>query len=76
MTNVPQNIREMWTDLYKLFDMNYLMEGTDDDWKRFYLKGKELFEKYGQNPRFMDGVMFVSDMISDRLRAIKNAENS
>ena len=36
MTNVPTDLREVWTDLYKLFDKHFLMNLDDqDDWKKY-----------------------------------------
>lgn len=75
MTNVPQDVRNMWTDLYKLFDRHYCMDGSDEAWIAFHTEAKELWEKYDSNSRFIYGVIFVSDWIADRLRASKNAHS-
>lgn len=67
-TNVPTKIREMWTDLYKLFDSHYRMPNTEEAWKDFWKCGKELVDKYEENKRFLEGLFIVCDMISDRMK--------
>lgn len=50
MTNVPPEIREIWTDLYKLFDIHYKMDiNSADDWGKFWNDGKAIWEKSGRN---------------------------
>ena len=74
MTNVPPEIRQMWTDLYKLFDRHYLMDGSDEAWLAFHSEAKELWEKFDQNSRVGDGIVLIADWIGDRLRAVRNAQ--
>ena len=69
MTNVPPEIRDMWTDLYKLFDINYRMENTEDAWNRFWNQAKEIMNKHGDPPHLMEMISTVSEMISDRMKA-------
>lgn len=47
MTNVPQTIREAWADVYKLFDLNYNMDGSDEAWILYWKQANELIQKYG-----------------------------
>lgn len=49
MTNVPEETRAALADAYKLFDVNYNMEGAEDDWIRFWKWGHELVQKYGDD---------------------------
>ena len=49
MTNVPETIRDALADAYKLFDVNYLMKGTDTDWEQYWKRANELIQKYGDN---------------------------
>jgi len=62
MTNVPQEVREMWADVYRLFDMNYNMKNDADSWKKFWDQAEQLREKYGQ---YQIGALLlvVSDLI-------------
>ena len=35
-TNVPDNIREMWKDVYVLFDKHFMMDADNqDDWNAY-----------------------------------------
>lgn len=47
MTNVPDEIRTALADVYKLFDISFLMTGTEDEWKLYWDKANELIQKYG-----------------------------
>lgn len=67
-TNVPTEIREMWTDLYKLFDGYFLMENTDSNWEGFWTTVRDMAEKHGRNDRFLEACCLVSDCIADRFR--------
>ena len=68
MTNVPGNIREMWTDLYKLFDKHYLLQNTAEEWQAFWDDAEILYEKYGRNERYSEGIALVSGLIGDRFK--------
>lgn len=48
MTNVPNEIREMWADVYRLFDINYNMPNTADAWSKFWEQAEVIRQKYGQ----------------------------
>lgn len=69
MTNVPNDLRDMWTDLYKLFDIHYRMENTVEEWGKFLNHAKEVWEKHNRNERLMSMINIVIDMIGDRIRA-------
>ena len=71
MTNVPTDIREMWSDIYKLFDINYLMPNTGDAWLNFWEQAKSLEQKHKGIPRFTEMEVSVSEMIEDRMNAVK-----
>lgn len=62
MTNVPQDIREMWADVYRLFDSHYNMPNTAEAWKAFWDKAEEIRQKYN-NPHLGVLLMTVSDMV-------------
>jgi len=54
MTNVPENIREAWADVYRLFDVSYNMDGSTEAWIRFWDVGNKLIQKYGNDIPVME----------------------
>ena len=69
MTNVPDNLREMWADIYRLFDSNYLMQNTEEAWNQFWNQAVKIYEKYKEvMPRVMELLAIVGDMIGDRMK--------
>lgn len=73
MTNVPEPVREMWTDLYKLFDVHYLMENSEKAWTAFWNEARNLWEKHGRNDFILDGSWLVASYIEQRMKQAKNA---
>ena len=74
MTNVPNELRDMWADLYRLFDAHYRMENTVEAWAVFLNHAKELWEKYDMNKRLRQMIDVVIDMIADRIDSEKTAD--
>ena len=68
MTNVPNNLREMWADFYRLFDMYYLLKNTEAEWNQYWAAAVSLYNKYGKSERVMDMLTLISEMISDRIK--------
>ena len=68
MTNVPDTIREMWADLYRLFDSSYLMPNTPDAWNAYWDKAKDIYEKYDKSTRVLDFIALISKMIEDKMK--------
>ena len=69
MTNVPNNIREMWADVYKLFDINYKMPNTKEAWEQFWKQGVEIVEKYKKDCHFVsEMVVLVSEIIEEPMK--------
>ena len=66
MTNVPNNIREMWKDIYCLFDVNYNMQNTPEAWKSFWDQAAKIQEKYDE-PHLLGLIVIVSDMIEGHI---------
>ena len=62
MTNVPNEIREMWADVYRLFDANYNMLNTEFCWNQFWKQAEEIKKKYN-HPKLVDLIVTVSEMI-------------
>lgn len=74
MTNVPQNIRDMWTDLYRLFDSHYLMDiNVQDNWKEYWQKATELISKY-QIDGMIDMLSAMAHMITQQAKERRNNE--
>ena len=73
MTNVPQDLREMWADVYRLFDANYLLENTKEGWDKFWHDGGALMAKYRvKYPLISEMVMLTARMIEERIKRENN----
>lgn len=68
MTNVPTDIREMWADAYRLFDVNYNMGNTPEAWQQFWSQAQQVGSKYN-NAMFSKLVIMVSEMIEEQFKA-------
>lgn len=66
MTNVPNDIREMWADVYRLFDVSYNMKNDAESWKRFWDSANQIRDKY-ECPELIGLLMVVSDMIEGHI---------
>lgn len=66
-TNVPDNLREMWREIYILFDVNYRMENTPEAWGKYWDQVKQMDEKY-KDLHLVEICMIIADMISDRMK--------
>lgn len=71
MTNVPDDIREMWADTYRLFDVNYKMQNTGDEWQRFWQQAEGLLEKHKDknNSYLYKMINLVAELIEDRMKS-------
>lgn len=67
MTNVPQNLRDMWADAYRLFDLNYNIQNTPEAWKKFWEDAQEIAAKYHQNRYLWVFITTISEMIEDHI---------
>ena len=78
MTNVPNELRDIWTDAYKLFDVHYKMENTTDAWATLLNHCKEVWEKHGQSEQMMILIHAIVDMIGyqKKQEETANAERS
>ena len=65
MTNVPDNIREMWKDIYVLFDTHYMMDtDSQEEWNAFWAEAMKINDKHKQIPCVIDLLSTVSEMIA------------
>ncbi len=69
MTNVPQTIRDMWTDLYKVFDKHYKLKNTEADWNAFWKDAFGVAEKYGKPEKLVSAIFLVGEVIEERVKA-------
>lgn len=63
MTNVPQTIRDAWADVYKLFDISYNMDGSEDAWVQYWKQANELIQKYGDEVPLLEMLEQVAHML-------------
>lgn len=65
MTNVPDRVRNLWKELYVLFDKNFLMDvSNQENWDRFWEEGVEIVKRYNEIPGIIDMLSVISTMIS------------
>lgn len=63
MTNVPQEIRDAWADVYRLFDVSYNMDGSEEAWKTFWERANELIRKYDDDIPLLELLESIAHMI-------------
>ena len=63
MTNVPENIREAWKEVYVLFDVTYNMDGSEQAWIEYWDKANKLIQKYGEEVPLLELLEQVAHMI-------------
>jgi len=49
MTNLPNDLREMWADIYRAFDECYGIANKDERWERFHELITRVKEKHNYN---------------------------
>lgn len=74
MTNVPEPVRAIWTDLYKLFDKYYRMDGSEEAWIAFWTDAQKVWEGSRFSSRIGDACCLVADCIGDRLKQAESIE--
>lgn len=68
MTNVPDNIRSIWTDLYKFYDIHYLMNDTADDWTVFWDDAEKIYHRYDGYPLLVKIITAIAEEFETRLK--------
>ena len=70
-TNVPENVRQMWREVYILFDTHYLMDvSKQESWDSFWSGGRQILEKYKDIPSVIELLGVTSELIS-KLAAVR-----
>ena len=65
MTNVPNDLRSVWTDLYVLFDKHFLMNlDSQEDWNKFWADASAIVEKWEYMPCLIDFVSTIAEFIT------------
>jgi len=63
-TNVPNEVRSLWTDVYKVFDKHYQMDISDEKaWTAFWGDVIPLWEKYGKTDEITRLLTVVGELI-------------
>ena len=66
MTNVPDDIRAMWVDVYKLFDLQYRMDiASTDAWRKVWEDASGIWEKYGRKDAVVGLLLSVADLLKE-----------
>jgi len=69
MTNVPDDLRQMWKDVYVLFDSNYLLENTEEAWKAYWDKAAKIYGEYASKyPQILDMINIATEIIEARIK--------
>ena len=76
MTNVPSNFRDAIADVYKLFDVSFLMEGTDEDWKQYWDRANKLVLKYGDDIPLLNLLEAYAGIIQTHITERKTGNKS
>lgn len=71
MTNVPDELRQVWKEIYVLFDTHYQMPNTVESWNKFWDEAKEIIDRHS-DMQLLELIIAVSEMISDRMRETAN----
>jgi hypothetical protein len=67
MTNVPNELRDVWKEIYVLFDTHYKMENTVSAWDGFWEEAKAIMDRHS-DLQLLELIVAVSEMISDRMK--------
>ena len=76
MTNVPDSIREALADAYRLFDVSFLMTGSEEEWKQYWDKANKLIQKYGDEIPLLRLLEAYAGIIETRLNEQKTENKS
>lgn len=75
-TNVPNELRDIWTDAYKLFDVCYTMPNTPEAWEWFTKQVDGLAEKHNGNKLLADLLIVVAEHTESRQKQAKKDEKT
>lgn len=75
MTNVPDDLRQLWREIYTVFDKNYLMDTSkQESWNKYWDDATEVLKKYPEVPCVIDIFGTMSEMIGKLAAGRKNSE--
>ena len=75
MTNVPQDIRDLWKEMYCLFDRNYLMPNIKEAWDKYWAEVEEIRKKYSSYSFLFSMIDLVTLMIETRMLENMNKDD-
>ena len=67
MTNVPEELREVWKEIYILFDTHYTMDNKVEAWDGFWDDARTIMDRHS-DMQLLELIIAVSEMISDRMK--------
>ena len=67
MTNVPEELREVWKEIYVLFDSHYKMPNTAEAWDGFWAEAEGIMNRH-EDMHLLELLIAVSELIADRMR--------
>lgn len=72
MTNVPDELRQVWKEIYIVFDKNYLMDTSkQESWNKYWDDATEVLKNHPEVPCLIDLFGTMSEMIG-KLAAGRN----
>lgn len=75
VTNVPQTIRDAWTDIYRLFDIHYNMDGSEQAWTEYWNKANAIIQKYGDDVPMLEMTEAVAHLIEHFVKQREQPKN-
>lgn len=76
MTNVPDDIRAAWKDIYILFDTNYAMDGSQEAWESYWISACELIKKHSETIPMLEVVEAIAHMLEAFVNQRKTGNKS
>lgn len=73
MTNLPPKLREMWTELYILFDSHFKMPNTEEAWTEYWRKAGDLYQKYHDVSHMSELINVVSSLLESNVAGTDSA---
>lgn len=72
MTNVPNNIREIWADVYRLYDVNYDMPKSPTAWQDYWQQVEAITKKHGSSWELTKMIVLVTELLEERQAPLKH----
>ena len=76
MTNVPKEIRNAWADVYKLFDISFNIDGSEEAWKQYWERANQVIQKYGDEIPLLEITVAIAHMLQCFINQRKTGNKS